>query len=75
MQIIIDFLNGIGSAISSAFNWLVGTVQDLAYVAKMLGQFVVSIPGYFAWIPSEALVIIIIIFGVVVIYKLIGREG
>lgn len=75
MQTIVDFLSSIGDMAMSAFDWLISTIHDLAYVAKLLGSFVINIPLYFAWLPSESVAVLVVLFGVVVIYKLLGREG
>lgn len=75
MQIIIDFIAGIGDMLYSGFQWLIGMVQDLGNIASMLVSVLASIPGYFSWVPSEALTVIVAIFGVVAFYKLAGREG
>lgn len=75
MQILIDFIAGIGDMLYSCFGWLISTVRDLAYIAKLLGTFVGNIPSYFAWLPDEALATLVTIFAIVIIYKLLGREG
>lgn len=75
MQVIIDFISGMGEAIITVFRYLLDTVMGLANVIKMLLYFTPKIPGYFEWLPAECLTILGVIFGVVVIYKIIGREG
>lgn len=75
MQVIIDFFVGLKDGIVSVFQWFADLLSDLAYIAKLLGEFLVSIPSYFTWIPAEALVILVAIFSIVAIYKLAGREG
>lgn len=75
MQTIIDWLKNIGGMISSMFDFVIGIVEDLAYVAGLLAEFVLQIPDYFCWLPEEALAVIVTIFAIVVIYKLLGREG
>mgnify|MGYP003308653132 CR=1 FL=1 len=75
MQVIIDFICGMAEAIITVFSYLLETVVGLANVIKMLLYFVPKIPRYFRWMPAECLSLVTAIFGVVVIYKIIGREG
>lgn len=75
MAAITDFFAGIVDAISSAIDFLISFVGDIVYVIKLTGQFVARIPEYFAWLPAPVLTIIVSIFAVVVIYKILGREG
>lgn len=75
MQTIIDFFTGISEAVTSFVEWFAGMLSDLAYIARLLGDFVLQIPSYFAWLPAEALISLGVILGIVVIYKLTGREG
>lgn len=56
-------------------DFVIGIVEDLVYIVKITAVFVAQIPNYFAWLPGPLLVIIVAIFAVVVIYKILGREG
>lgn len=75
MKDILEFLKGIGNAITSLIDFLISFVQDLVYIVQLTGEFVVNIPSYFSWLPSAAVTLIVTIFSVVVIYKIMGREG
>lgn len=75
MQVIIDFFAGIADAVSSGVAWFVGFLADCAYFAELLGDAVASIPDYFAWLPPEALASLIVLVGVIVICRVLGREG
>lgn len=75
MDVIIDFLTGIGEAIVTAFEFVVSFFSDIVYVIQLTGKFLAQIPIYFSWLPGELLGLLVIIFGVVVIYKILGREG
>lgn len=70
-----DFLLYLIEPIVSLVDFVIQIVGDLVYVIQLVGSFAVNIPYYFSWLPSEIVTIIIIIFGVVVIYKILGREG
>lgn len=75
MQAIIDFLAGIWNVVTSLIDFVIGIVEDLVYVIQLTGTFLLQIPVYFAWLPSAYITLIVTIFGVVVIYKILGREG
>ena len=75
MDSVIEFFKGIGEAIVSVFDFLVSFFEDLVYVITLLGKFIAQIPSYFSWLPTELIVILSSILAVVVIYKIMGREG
>ena len=74
MQAIIDFFSGFADFISSVVDFVIGFFEDLVYVIKLLGQFILDIPGYFTWLPSVALTLLITIFSIVVIYMVLNRK-
>lgn len=71
----IDFLSAIGDAIVSVINFVISFFSDLVYMIQLTGKFVLAIPSYFSWLPPELLASITTIFFIVVIYKILGREG
>lgn len=71
----LDFFKGFGEILSGIIDFVIGLVEDLVYTVQLVGSVVARIPSYFSWIPAPVLAIIISIFAVVVIYKIIGREG
>lgn len=75
MADILEFLKTIVNAIESVINFVVDFFADIAYIVQLVGETVLAIPSYFGWMPSAAVAIIVTIFGVVVIYKITGREG
>lgn len=75
MGALIDFIGSIAELIIGAFQFLVDTVKGLAYCVKMLTFFTASIPDYFSWIPEPCITLIVLIFGIAVTYKILGREG
>lgn len=75
MDGIIGFLRGIGNAIVAVFDFIIGFFQDLIYIIQLTGKFLLQIPSYFSWLPSELLSMLVVLFGIVVIYKIMGREG
>lgn len=75
MKAIIDFFSGFVDVIVSLVNFVIDTIMDLVYMISLLGSMITNIPAYFGWIPSAVVSSIIVIFSIVVIYKIIGREG
>ncbi|MBO5952632.1 MAG: hypothetical protein J6Q53_00680 [Oscillospiraceae bacterium] len=75
MKAIIDFFTGLFDIIDSLVDFVISFIQDIVYVIQLTASFVAQIPNYFGWLPSAYLTIIISIFSVVVIYKVLGREG
>lgn len=75
MEAIVSMLNSIGNFIASIVDVVLGLVQDVVYVIQITAKTVASIPTYFTWLPTAAAGLIVTIFGVVVVYKVIGREG
>lgn len=73
MNAIISFLGGIGSAITSAFGFLLDLVLDLVYVVRLLGRLLRAIPMFLSWLPPPILVIVTAAISVAVIFKIIGR--
>lgn len=70
-----EYIVSIGEFFSSIFDFVLDFFSDIAYVIKLTGEFVLGIPDYFSWLPPEAVALIVSIFGIVVIYKVLGREG
>lgn len=75
MTAIIDFITGIADGVQAAIDFLLSIVQDTLFVVQITGNFVSKIPAFFDWLPAPVVAIIVSIFGVVVIYKILGREG
>lgn len=70
-----QFFVSIMSVITSLVDFVIGFVEDIVTVVKMTASFVAKIPNLFSWLPAEVLAIVVITFSVVVIYKVMGREG
>lgn len=75
LETIKNFFLSFSNIVSSLVDFVVGFIEDIVYVVKLCASFVAKIPLLFSWLPAPALAIIIIIFSVVVIYKVMGREG
>ena len=75
MQTIIDFFKNFIDIVISIVDFVVGLFQDLIYMIKLLGEFIVKIPQYIGWLPTSSIALIVAIFAIVIIYKILGREG
>lgn len=69
------FLQTIADFFVAIFEIVMSLIRDIIEMVKMLGDFVLQIPSLFDWLPQAVVGTIVTIFGVVVIYKIIGREG
>lgn len=74
-QVLKNFFLSIGSVITGLVDFVIGFIEDIVYVVKLCTSFVAKIPSLFSWLPTEVLAIVVITFSVVVIYKIMGREG
>lgn len=72
---IAEVVTAIGDFISTVVSFVVDFLKDIFQVIVLVGKTVVHLPEYFSWLPAAAVSIILVIFGVVVIYKITGREG
>lgn len=75
MDALLQFFQGIGTAITSIFDFIFSMVSDLVYLVGLTGKFLAHIPSYFSWLPPQLLTLLVSIFSIVVLYKIFGREG
>lgn len=76
MQAIINAINGIAEGIRSALDFLGGLIADLVAMAEMLAEGLAALPTWFGlFFPPEMVVALLAVFAIVVIYKILGREG
>lgn len=75
LETIKNILIDIGNFFTTVFDFVISLFEDLVYIVQATGKAVTSIPSLFSWLPSPVLALLITIFGVVVIYKISGREG
>lgn len=75
MKVILDFFAQLGQYVIFLVDFVISTISDLVYMTKLLGEVIVFLPEYFGWLPSVVVTFIMLIISIVVIYKIIGREG
>lgn len=74
MQGIIDFLDLIGTLLTSTIQFFVNLVLDIVYVVQLSVEFLASIPGYFSWLPAPVLTLVLACLSVCIILKVAGRN-
>lgn len=74
MTALVNFVQGIAVGVEAAIAFLLGLIEDVAYLVQLTAEFVTKIPDYLSWLPAPVLAIVVSIFVVVVIYKILGRE-
>lgn len=72
---IFEILKSIGDFFVTIGQFLYDFVKDIIYMIELVGEAVAQIPDYISWLPVEVVTIIVSIFAIVVIYKILGREG
>lgn len=70
-----NLLQNILNFFSSLWELLVNLVNDVVFVVQSLAKVVTTIPQYFSWLPAGVLASLVVVIAVVVIYKVMGREG
>ena len=75
MGALTDFLLGIGEGLLAVVTFVIDFFKDIAYLIKLTGEFVLKVPTYLSWLPAEVLALVVSVFTIVVLYKVLGREG
>lgn len=75
MDALINFFEGIGDVIIAVVDFIISFFSDLVWIINTLVWAVGQIPNFLGWIPGEILAIITVSLSVVMIYKIMGREG
>lgn len=75
LETIKNIFMGFVNMVTSLVDFVVGIFQDIVYVVKLTGGFVAKIPTLFSWLPAPVVALFVTLFAIVVIYKVLGREG
>lgn len=73
MDAILSFFQGIADFIVTIFQFVISFFRDLVYIIKITGEMLLELPNYINWLPTYITTPIIALFGIVVIYKIMGR--
>lgn len=74
LSAIIDFFESIVNAITSVIDFIINFISDTIYMITLTGKFLLQIPTYFSFLPSVLLTMLVTLFGIVVVYKILGRD-
>lgn len=69
-----DLFFSLTDILLSLWNFVISFFEDIVYVVRLCKSVVVGIPYYFAWMPSAIIGLLVTIFGIVVVYKVVGRD-
>ena len=72
---ILDILENILDAIMTFFGWVGSLIDGLVNLVVQVCKAIAAIPNYIGWLPSSVVAILVVGFGVVAAYKILGREG
>ena len=75
MEDILDMLEGFIDLVSSLGEFVLDWIKDLLYIIELLTTIILNLPSIFGWMPVPVFATVSSIFGVVVVYKILGREG
>lgn len=75
MKALIDLITGFVDGVTSIINFIINTLTDLVYMVTLVRDMAGNIPSYFGWLPSAVVTSLVMIVGIVFVYKIIGREG
>lgn len=74
MDVLIDFISGIGDAFLGVIDFVVSMVTDLVFLVQLLGDILLQIPTFFSWLPAEVSAVLVIGVSIASILKIAGRE-
>lgn len=75
LESIANFIEGIANSFTAIIDFLKDFISDSVYIIEVCGKAVLFIPKLFGWLPGSVLAIVVAIFSIVIIYKVLGREG
>lgn len=75
MDAIVNFLEGIGNILKLIGDFLVSSIEDTLFIVETGGKIILGLQGnIWGWLPVEVVSTIAAILGIVLLYKILGRE-
>lgn len=74
-EFISNTLTNIANFFVSVWEFITNLFKEIGMMVSFLGQIVTTVPNYFRWLPTSVLAVLILTFSIIIIYKVIGREG
>lgn len=75
MSAISNFFSSLGELLGAIGQWFIDTLLDLWYAVSMMIDFSLMLPQVFRWLPASAVLVMTMTFAIVIVYKILGREG
>lgn len=75
LESILSAIESVVGFIDTIWQFIQDFTSDTFEMIKLVGDTVSKIPSYLSWLPPQIITPLIVLFGVVVIYKILGREG
>lgn len=75
MDALISFFTGIGDVIVSGFNFILSFVEDLVWIVQTLFWAIAQANLMLLWLPTKIMALVAVLLSVVMLYKIMGREG
>jgi len=75
IEFISNILQKIGDFFTAIWEFIKMLVDDIVQLVTLLKDWLSQIPELFSWLPASLLALVVLGIGVVVLYKILGREG
>ena len=75
MSQIVNFFKQLIDLTIGLTKFLINLVMDLVTVIQLLLESITKLPTILGFLPSTALALVMACFSIVIIYKVLGREG
>lgn len=70
-----DIIHSILDFLGLFWTYAIEIGREMLFVVELLGTFFVHIPAYFSWLPGSLVSVLITLISIVIVYKVLGREG
>lgn len=71
----LSVLTTIGDFLGAILGAVLDFIDDLGQMIVILHDTFSGLPAFWSWLPATSAALIGSVFGVVVLYKILGREG
>lgn len=75
MEDVVNALNALVDGLWGILEFCGDFINDLVWTVELLGKAILNVPNYISWLPEPLIAIVMGCFSIVIIYKVLGREG
>ena len=75
MDVIIKFFTGLGNAVTSIIDFVISFFSDFLTFLQLLAKVPQYVANSLRWMPNQFLTMVGVIISIVILYKILGREG